>query len=190
MRFVSLFVFALVAVTAAPGDSYAGRKAGVTMKDTINVAGKQLTLNGMGLREATVLKVDVYVAGLYLENPSSDPAQILASNETKTLVLKFVRDVDRDDIVKAWNDGFKNNAVVSVASLRPMIDQLNSWMRGFSDGDMLVFTYLPEEGLIVEVNGSRRGVIKNDDFAHSLFAIWLGPKPPNAGLKKGLLGDH
>lgn len=190
MRFVSFFVFALVAVTAAPGDSYAGRKAGVTMKDTINVAGKQLTLNGMGLREATVLKVDVYVAGLYLENPSSDPAQILASNETKTLVLKFVRDVDRDDIVKAWNDGFKNNAVVSVASLRPMIDQLNSWMRGFSDGDMLVFTYLPEEGLIVEVNGSRRGVIKNDDFARSLFAIWLGPKPPNAGLKKGLLGDH
>jgi hypothetical protein len=37
----------------------------------ITVAGKTLTLNGMGLREATILNIDVYVAGLYVEHPST-----------------------------------------------------------------------------------------------------------------------
>ena len=35
-------------------------------------------LNGLGLRTATMLKVKVYVIGLYLENKSSDPQAIIA----------------------------------------------------------------------------------------------------------------
>lgn len=48
----------------------AGTKAGVTMRDTVTVANKQLVLNGMGLREATFLNIDVYVAGLYVDRKS------------------------------------------------------------------------------------------------------------------------
>lgn len=160
------------------------------MPDRLPVAGKELVLNGMGLREATFLNVDVYVAGLYVEHPSSNPARLLAPDETKLLVLRFVRDVDRGDITDAWNTGFKKNATVPVAQLRPLIERLNSWMPAFKDGDTLAFTYVPGEGVAVDVNGTRKGVIKGDDFARSLFSIWLGPNPPNKGLKKGLLGNH
>lgn len=177
-------------VTALAGSAAAGEKAGVQMPDAIQVAGKRLALNGMGLREATMFKIDVYVAGLYLETVSSDPATIVRSNQTKRLVLRFVRDVDRGDIVKAWRDGFKNNATVKLPVIQGLIEQLNGWMGDFAKGDTLVFTYVPGEGVHVDVNNVHKGVLASDDFARSLFSIWLGAKPPNAGLRKGLLGNH
>ena len=183
-----LLALFLVAALATP--ALAGKKAGVTMPDSVQVSGKTLSLNGMGVREATMLKVDVYVAGLYLEQVSSDPAAILASPGTKRMVLKFVRDVDREDIVDAWKEGFKKNATVSAASLKADIDKLNSWMGNFAEGDTLTFTFLPDGSVQVDVNKARKGTIKGEGFARSLLSIWLGKKPPNGGLKKGLLGKH
>ena len=190
MRRTILGLAIAAAVMTGAGQAEAGKKAGVTMPDTITVAGRSLILNGMGLREATFLKIDVYVAGLYLEHASSSPAAIIAADEVKQLVLRFVRDVDRADIVEAWNAGFAGNATVPVATLRPLIDRLNGWMPKFSDGDTLTFRYVPGDGVTVEINGARKGVINDANFARSLFAIWLGPKPPTADLKRGLLGSH
>jgi hypothetical protein len=180
----------LLALTLAFGAAHAGSKAGVTMPDNITVAGKSLTLNGMGLREATFLKIDVYVAGLYVEHASSDASRLVKADEVKRLVLRFVRNVDRDDIVEAWSNGFKGNATVPVKQLQPLIDQMNGWMPRFHKGDTLAFTYVPGEGVTIEINGVKKGVIKHDDFARSLFSIWLGPKPPTGDLKRGLLGRH
>ena len=50
----------------------AAELAGVVMPEQVTVDGKTLVLNGLGLREATFLRVDVYVAGLYLEEKSQD----------------------------------------------------------------------------------------------------------------------
>ena len=183
----SLTVFILLA--GLIGSAEAGKLAGVSMADTVEVDGHQLRLNGMGLREATMFNVNVYVAGLYLENVSSDPSAIVRSNEPKVLVLQFVRDVDRGDIVKAWRSGFKNNATVSLAAIQQNIDQLNRWMPAFSKGDTLVFKF-DGEGVEVAINGKVQGTLAGQDFARSLFSIWLGQKPPNKGLKTGLLGNH
>lgn len=168
----------------------AGTKAGVTMPDGITVNGQQLVLNGMGLREATMLKVDVYVAGLYVQHPTSNPAQLIDSKETKQLVLKFVRDVDHDKIVKAWHEGFTHNATVPMTKLRPYMAQLDAWTPSFAKGDTLTFTIVPNTGVTVAVNGVRKGEITDPDFARSLLAIWLGPKPPTGELKRDLLGSH
>jgi hypothetical protein len=186
MRTTSIVIALLVGLATAN----AGTKAGVTMPDAKRVANKQLVLNGMGLREATWLKIDVYVAGLYVQTPSSDPAKLVAADEVKVLVLRFVRDVGRGDIVKAWREGFENNATVPLARIQPSIDRLNAWMPKFEDGDTLMFSYVPGTGVEVSVNGTRKGVIEGEDFARSLFSIWLGPKPPTGDLKRGLLGHH
>ncbi len=177
-------------VAALAGSAGAGRKAGVTMPDTIVVAKQQLVLNGMGLREATWLDIDVYVAGLYVQHPTANADALIHNDEVKQLVLQFVRHVGHGDIVKAWHEGFAGNATVPIAKLDPYIKQLDAWMPSFSDGDTLTFTYIPGQGVSVDVNGVRKGVIKDADFARSLFAIWLGPKPPTKDLKRGLLGSH
>jgi hypothetical protein len=160
------------------------------MPDTISVGTKVLALNGMGLREATWLKVDVYVAGLYVEHVSSDPTKIVAAEEMKVIVLRFKRDVARSDIVKAWNDGFAGNATIPVAKLKSNIARLNTWMPRFSKGDTLMFTVVPGHGVAVDINGKRMGVLGDDDFGRSLVSIWLGAKPPTSALKTGLLGRH
>ena len=190
MRRTILGLAIATAVTMAAGPAGAGKLAGVTLPDTVTVAGKPLVLNGMGLREATFLKIDVYVAGLYVERVSSSPGELLAADQAKQLVLRFVRDVDRDDIVEAWNNGFAGNATVPVATLRPQIARLNAWMPRFAEGDTLVFRYVPGDGVTVEINGARQGAIEGAEFARSLFAIWLGPKPPTSDLRRGLLGNH
>jgi hypothetical protein len=186
MRTLSILIVLLAGLATAS----AGKTAGVTMPDTTRVAGKQLVLNGMGLREATWLNIDVYVAGLYVETPSSDAAKLIAAPEVKVLVLRFVRHVGRGDILKAWREGFAGNATVPLARIQPLIDQLNRWTPAFDDGDTLTFSYVPGTGVEVSVNGVRKGTIDNDDFERSVFAIWLGPKPPTAAVKRGLLGNH
>lgn len=185
---VHALVIALI-VTAG-GAAKAGEKAGVTMPDTMQVGGKTLVLNGMGLREATILELDVYVAGLYLEKISSDAAKILSSGQTMRLVMQFKRDVDRDKIVGAWNDGYEDNATVALAKIRPQIEKLDAWMTDMREGELLSFTYLPGQGLQVHKGVKLLGLIPGDDFARSTFAIWIGKDPPTKALKKGLLGSH
>ena len=187
MRFGSSAL--VVALTIGiSGAARAGEKAGVTMPDTVQVAGKTLMLNGMGVREATFLNLDVYVAGLYLEQKSSDPSQILASPGAKRLVLHFVRDVSKGKITDAWSEGYKKNATVPREQLQPQIDRLNGMMRDFKKGDEMTFDFVPGVGVMVSVGGQVPTVLPGDDFARSTLAIWLGAKPPNGGLKNGLLG--
>ena len=161
------------------------------MKKAICVLGLAITLtlvlNGMGVREATMFNVDVYVAGLYLEKKTQNPDEIIASEQVKRIDITFVRDVDKDDITDAWSSQFKKNGA-DMAKLKDSITRLNSWMSGMDEGEKLSFTYEPGKGVTVVVKGAAKGVIPGAEFGHSFFAIWLGKSPPNKGLKSGMLG--
>ncbi len=162
---------------------------GVRMPERMNVGGTELVLNGMGIREATVLNVDVYVAGLYLENRSRDANRILDQGQTKHMVLKLVRDVSREEMVDAVTEGIRNNAGEDYAQMREQTRQLARLIPALDEGDTITFTYAPaQEGLSVVVNGQRRGTVEGADFARVFYMIWLGDAPPNPGLKRGLLG--
>ena len=58
----------VLTVVLGAATATAATKAGVTMPDSVTVETKTLSLNGLGLREATIFDVDGYVAGLYVEN--------------------------------------------------------------------------------------------------------------------------
>jgi hypothetical protein len=166
----------------------AAELGGVTMPDQVTVEDKTLVLNGLGLREATFLRVDVYVAGLYLEKKSTDAEEILASEQAKRLSMRFVRNVGKEDQVKHWNEGFQKNAAKDLPALRDRIATLASWVVDVNPGDTIVVTYVPEKGVSVEIKGKLVGSIPGADFGRALFSLWLGPQPPNSGLKDGLLG--
>jgi hypothetical protein len=163
---------------------------GVRLPNQVDVEGANLSLVGMGIREATALNVDVYVAGLYLESPTRDARQVIESQQKKRLVLSFVRDVDASDIAEAFCDGFRENAGGGLAALQARLRRLNSWLPAVTTGSRLVFTYVPGTGIQVQVGGRVKGVIEGDDFARVFFSIWFGANPPNAGLKRGLLGGE
>ena len=161
---------------------------GVSFPEQTQVQTSPLTLNGLGLRQATMLKVNVYVAALYVAQKSTDANAILASNTPKKLVLHFVRDVDGADLKKAWDEGFMSNAKEQMPALKARIEKLKGWMADMKSGQQLAFTHKPGAGIEVDVNGAVQGTVEGDDFARAFLAIWLGAKPPNPGLKAGLLG--
>lgn len=156
--------------------------------DSVKLAGADLMLNGLGLRKATIFDVKVYVAGLYLPQKATDPNQILGANRPWRLELRFVRDVGASDIRDAWQEGFEKSASDKIAALQARIDALKAAMTEFKEGQSLVFSYDPATGVTVAVNGAAGHPIAGADFGTALLAIWLGPKPPNADLKSGLLG--
>ena len=183
-------LFVLVSVMTAFGVGVAHGKEcqGVNFPEQVQLDGGALTLNGLGLRQATVFKVNVYVAALYAAKVSSDAHALLGSNTPKELILHFLHNASDNDLAKAWEEGFEHNAKEQLAALQERIEKLKGWMADMQSGQRLTFIHKPGAGLHVDVNGTVKGTISGDDFATAFFSIWLGTHPPNPGLKSGLLG--
>ena len=184
-----LALFAVLAAPIAMGNPALGAECqGAKFPDSATAGGTNLVLNGLGIRKATMLKVKVYVAGLYLPAKSSDPGQILSAGQPWHYVLHFVRDVDASDIREAYEEGFKKAAGDKVAGLQQRIDSMNARITDFKEGQELSFTNDPAKGVIMDVNGAGGPPIEGADFASAFLKINIGPEPPNEDLKSGLLG--
>lgn len=186
-----LTLLALVAMTVGfTTNASAAECEGVKYANSIKVAGKKLVLNGLGIREATFMQVDVYVAALYVDKKSKSPKKLLDMSTPKRLVLHFVRDVDKSDIIEAYKESFHKAPKATQKKLKPEFDKLVSWMSSIKEGQKQVYTYIPGKGMEVKLKGKVYGVVKGADTAKFFLNIWLGPNPPNSGLKTGLLGGE
>ena len=183
MKWLVLAGLALTSV--APGRELAG----VVMPEQIEVEGRTLVLNGLGLREATVFKVDVYVAGLYLEEKTTDPDAILELTQALQIRMEFLRHVGRNAIVETWDESFDKHAEEEPASYRDGLRKLDRFMSDMSRGDTMIYTYFPErEALRVEIRDEARGLIPGAAFARAFLRVWIGPRVGWEKLKCGLLG--
>ena len=163
--------------------------AGVILLDSQMVGGQQVFLNGIALREKFVF--DVYVAGLYLTEQSSNADAILQSDTPRMMIMHFLRDVKAKDINKAWFDGLEANVENVTPGLRAKFDQLAEMMTDIKEGEVMGFTYDPVAGTDVMVAGQPKGGIPGKDFADALLATWIGPNPgPGKSFKKAILGSH
>lgn len=153
--------------------------------EKVQVSGKSLVLNGVGMREATVFKVDVYEGGLYLEKPTRDAAEALAQ-PVKRIEMRFKRPVERDKLAEGWKEGWQRNCESDCEALFEGIQQMSAKMVDMREGDTLALNFLPD-GVEIQVKGGQSSRIGNADFARFLPKLWLG-NPPNSGLKDGMLG--
>ena len=182
-------------VSAVPAPARAARPpvpdreiAGVKVPEKVQVGEKDLTLNGAGLRTKTVFKVKVYVAGLYLEKPTRDASQVIASETIKRVDLTFLRDLDRKQIAEAIEEGFERNSKKDLPALKERLDQLCKIIPDVNKRDAMLITYVPGKGTTITVRGEERGTIEGKDFADALFLVWLGKDPVDHDLRKALLG--
>ena len=162
---------------------------GVSFPEQVQVAGTSLALNGLGLRQATLFKVNVYVAALYVPKPTADAGVILAAATPYEMQLHFVRNVGAADIAKGWVEGFQRNGQGSQAASDERAATLRGWMTDIKAGQSMKFSFQPGTGLEVSVNGNVKGTIRGDDFGRAFLSIWLGV-PPNPEIKVGLLGGR
>jgi len=170
--------------------AFAAELSGVFVDEKIDTAdGQTLMLNGVGLREK--FWVDVYVGSLYLTEKSADVARILSTPGPWRVQLDFVyKEVSRDKLLDAWREGFEGNqSAETLAALQDRIERFYGFFdTGAIAGDQYAFDYSPAAGVRVSRNGETLGSIEGEDFKTALLEIWLGNKPADNQLKKGMLG--
>jgi hypothetical protein len=179
-------VFAMLLGLISPLLVQAKEVAGVSLPETTPVDGKNLKLNGMGLRKKMVFKV--YVAGLYLETPSKEAAAVISSDQIKRIQLSILRSLSTAQINEAINEGFEKNSSAQMPALKARLDRLNAMIPNVEKGDQILLTYVPGRGTVVSAKNVEKGVIEGKDFADALFSVWLGGNPIQEDLKKALLG--
>jgi Chalcone isomerase-like len=172
---------------ALPSSILAADVGGVKVPDTMTADGNMLKLNGAGIRKKAIFKV--YVAGLYVENPSKDASALLSSSEAKQMHLWMLRDIKGANVSGAIADGFQLNSKAALPQLQPRLDQLAKMIPDMKEGDQMSLTFVPDKGTVVNVRGTDVGTIEGRDFADALFAVWLGPNPVQDDLKQALLGN-
>lgn len=165
----------------------AAELGGVAMPDQMDVAGHHLVLNGLGLRTYSILRVHVYVAGLYLERRSTDPNAILGSSQPKMLRFVFLRDVGAEDARKSWRDALERNCPTPCRLPADNVGRFLAAIPSVHKGDTntLLFTARGVEFLI---NGQPAGRVENPDFRQVILSTFIGPSPTSEEVKAGLLG--
>src|SRR5262245_64545515 len=183
MKAVALVV--LLLALGIGGPIRAASLAGVELPDTETVNGTRLLLNGMGLRQATVLRVKAYVGGLYLEKSTSDPDTVINSSQCKRVTMVFLRDIDGARLASGWAEELRK---VGGTTTEASIPRFTSLIGDVKKGDTMSFTWCPDAGVEVGARGTVRGNVPGEDFARTLFTIWFGPEPGDENLKRGMLG--
>lgn len=172
-------------LSAAP--AAAREYAGVRFADSVDVAGTTLKLNGLGLREATVFDVDVFVAALYVQHTSSDAKTLLARDEPARVVLHFVRDTGASTIADEMDAAYRANTPKLSAKKK---QQLFGWLQDMAVGQAIIFTYAPGKGLEVRVAGNFKGTIPGAEFASATLGVLIGATVADDDLRAGMLGGR
>jgi hypothetical protein len=164
---------------------------GYKFDDMDKVAGKDLKLNGAGMRTKFVIKV--YAAGLYLPEKKTVVADILKLEGPRRVTLHMARDISSEDFGKAFMDGINDN--VDRAEKAKIVSQIGKFgemfamVDGLKKNDVLHIDWIPGTGTVCELNGKKLGdTVPDVAFYNAILRIWLGDKPVDSSLKPALLG--
>ena len=190
--FKALLAVAWFALAALQGAS-AAEVAGVKFSDSVKVAGKDLQLNGLGVRTKFIIKV--YAAGLYLQDKRATTLdEVMKAEGPRRMQLVMLRDVSSEAFGESFMTGLNNNLdtkekskiVTQISKFGEMFATLDSLKKG----DTLDIDWIPCTGTVVLVNGKRNGEATPDlVFYNSILKIWLGDKPADESLKTKLLAS-
>ena len=194
LRFTSIAALALPALAplAAGGRAHAAAELeGVRFDERITLAGRELLLNGTGLRAAGWFKL--YVAALYLPARATTAEQATAQAGPKRVRVVMLREAPAAELAKAVDKGVMRNASPSEQqALRERLAQLTEQMRAVRDvkaGDTVDFDHDPARGMLMLLNGKPRGpAIPGADFFAALLRSFIGEHPYHRDLRAGLLG--
>jgi hypothetical protein len=179
-----LVLVALAMPGAVPAGAPAAEIAGVTVPDQVEVAGQALPLRGVGLLRWHHL-VRVHTAALWLP-PGAQPLD----DVVKRLDLHYLRAFSAADFRAVTEESLRQTSdAATIAALRPLIDRYQALYIDRPADSSYMLTYRPAQGCEMAADGRPLRVIPGREFAHALFAIWLGPTPIDAGLRSQLLGE-
>jgi hypothetical protein len=170
----------------------AAEVSGVKFADSATVAGKELKLNGVGMRTKFIVKV--YAAGLYLQEKKNTLADIMKVDGPRRMTLVMMRDISSDDFGQAFMTGLNNN--IDKTEKSKFVSQISKFgemfgtIESLKKGDVLHIDWIPGTGTQCELNGKKIGeAVQDVNYYNAVLKIWLGDKPADTSLKPALLGE-
>ena len=159
----------------------------INFEDKVNVAGKDLVINGVGIRKATFLKIKVYYGALYLAQKSTNAASFSATAEPKQIIMHFVRDVEMKDLKKTYLEAFQGANPDNYKSMLPTLETFNANLGNIKKGERMIITFLPD-GATLTFAGKSFPKVGDAQFSKALLNMYF-VNPLDEGLTKGLLGQ-
>ena len=192
MRLVtaSLLVALTLAVPALAQD-VKEPASGVTFAPKVG----DMSLLGVGLRTKTFLKVKVYTVGLYVadsalagplatyKGKTTTPAfykDLVSGDFEKQIQMKFVRDLTAAQVRNGFREALPGAEKGKVETFAGYFSEIKS-------GQECSIKWAPGGTLEVTMAGQAKAPIADKTFASAVFGIWLGEKPIQEDIKKGLV---
>jgi len=194
LRTIGLIAFVLLILPLSAGAIVEPKtKTEYPDEVAIDVGGQshELIATGVGVREKTFMKVDVYTIVSYVAKGtdlSGDLGEaLLTVDAPKQLRMDLRRGFSREKLCNSFQEVIENNYDDRSAFETDLENFVAYFTNDAQKKDILIFTYAPGLGLTTTLNGEEKGVIANFAFTQALWTVWLGEKPANNGLKKDLL---
>ena len=185
------FIFLIIGIFIAGGGSVYSEPAtreisGVRFDEKIIFNGQLFKLKNVGLlRYKMVFKG--YVAALYLGDGFS--VKDIFKDVPKRLELSYFWSIAAEDFGMAADKVLRRNeSDLLLEKLNSRVEELHNAYQDVKPKDRYALTYIPEKGTTLTLNSRPLITIKGADFARAYFAIWLGKKPLDKGLRDTLLG--
>jgi hypothetical protein len=191
--FVILILVALVLVPVAGAVVEPKTKTEYPDEVEVTAGGRNYTLEatGVGLREKTFMKVNVYLIVSYIDDQAElgdEPGEAIRNLDLpKRIAMHLLRGFSREKLVNSFQEVIDKNYDNTAAFAADLETFLAYWDRDAEESDELVFDYVPGAGLVTTLNGEEKGTIDNFAFVQALWTVWFGEKPVNGGLKKDLM---
>jgi hypothetical protein len=183
---IKLLIYFLL-VAATPYLSQAAELEGFKFPDEITLDNEKLILNGLSVRKATIFRIKIMVAGLYLSKRSVNPDLILNSSEMKQIQIRFIKNISAKKISSMWTEQLMKRCKKDCTTLNEQADRMGKLMLDIKQADSMIFTFYKEKIKII-LNNNIEGVVEGRDFSKALLSLWIGPDPLDESLKDGLLG--
>ena len=165
--------------------------ADVPYSDSIALGGQPRQLNGAGVRYKAVFKV--YTIGLYLTAKAASAEEAYAAPGPKRISMTLLREIDSNELGKAFTKGFQENAPKEQMSrLIPGLirqGEIFATQKKLVANDTITLDWVPGMGTLISVKGVAQGApIQEPEFFVAMMRIWLGQHPADWKLKEALLG--
>jgi len=164
---------------------------GVQFDDRITLAGRELLLNGVGLRAAGWFKA--YVSALYLPKVVRSAPEVLQQPGPKRVRLVMLVNAPAVELAKGFDKGvIRNCSPAEAEAVRPRLTRMFELMQAagsLKNGDAIDLDFDPARGTQLLLNGQARGEpITGADFYTAVLRSFVGDHPYHKKLKAGMLG--
>ena len=145
----------------------------------------ELVLMGAGLKRFLVFKM--VAVGLYLQEGILE--ENILTNVPRRIEVAYLQNVSKKELIKETLKGIQANLnAEQFEEVKSRVNQLHEWYVDVEPEDRYAFTYIPDVGTQVDLNGVKQGIIEGEDFAFAFFSMYIGAKPSDNRVKQKLLG--